>query len=136
MANIDLWRPQICPKSSPSVVATTLGLKHPFKKPLRKQNAHFRFNTQLVGNKMASHFEFQHFWSKNKLLGAIFVHFSSPSVVATTLGARAPLEKAPKKAKCPFKFCRSIVCLSLCIKSFKLFHCREMVIDRWIDING
>ena len=35
---------------------------------------------------MASHFEFQNFSSENKLLKAIFVDFSSPSIVATTLG--------------------------------------------------
>ena len=82
--------------------ATTLGPRHPLKKPLKTQNDQFQFNIQLLGDKMASHFEFQNFPIKNKLLGAILVHFFSPSVVATTLGARGPLEKAPKKANCPF----------------------------------
>ena len=84
--------------SSPSVVA------NPLKKHLRKQNAHFRFNTQLVGAEMASHFEFQNFSSKNKLLRAIFVHFSSPSVVATTLGPGHPLEKPLRKQNDHFRF--------------------------------
>ena len=62
---------------------TALGSLAPLKEPLRMQITHFRFNVQLLDDKMASHFEFQLFEVKNKRLGSIFVHFFSPKAVAT-----------------------------------------------------
>ena len=62
---------------------TALGSLAPLKEPLRMQNTHFRFDIQLLDDKMASHFEFQLFEVKNKRLGSIFVYFFSPKAVAT-----------------------------------------------------
>ena len=65
---------------------TALGSLAPLKEPLRMQNTHFRFDIQLLDDKMASHFEFQLFEVKNKRLGSIFVHFFSPKAVVTEYG--------------------------------------------------
>ena len=87
---------------SPRAVATALGSLAPLKEPLRMQNTHFRFNVQLLGDKMGSHFEFQLFKVKNKLLGSIFVHFFSPKAVADCCWANGTPGRATKKSKCPF----------------------------------
>ena len=83
---------------------TALGSLAPLKEPLRMQNTHFRFNVQLLGDKMGSHFEFQLFKVKNKLLGSIFVHFFSPRAVATALGSLAPLKEPLRMQNTHFQF--------------------------------
>ena len=87
---------------SPRAVATALGLLAPLKEPLRMQNPHFRFNIQILGDKMALHFEFQLFELKNKRLGSIFVHFFSPKAVADCSWANGTPGRATKKSKYPF----------------------------------
>ena len=62
---------------------TALGSLAPLGDLLKNQNQYFRFNIQLLDDKMASHFEFQLFELKNKRLGSIFVHFFSPKAVVT-----------------------------------------------------
>ena len=76
----------------------------PLEEPLKNQNAHFRFNIQLYGDKMALHFECQLFELKNKRLGPIFVHFFSPRAVATALGSLAPLGVPLKNQNPHFRF--------------------------------
>ena len=87
---------------SPRAVATALGSLAPLKEPLRMQITHFRFNVQLLDDKMASHFEFQLFEVKNKRLGSIFVHFFSPRAVVDCSWVIGTPGRATNKSKCPF----------------------------------
>ena len=75
---------------------TALGSLAPLKEPLKNQNPHFQFNIQILGDKMALHFEFQLFELKNKRLGSIFVHFLAQKQSRTALGLMAPLKEPLK----------------------------------------
>ena len=87
---------------SPKAVATALGLMAPLGEPLKNQNPHFRFNIQILGDKMASHFEFQLFEVKNKRLGSIFVHFFSPKAVVDCSWVIGTPGRPTKKSKSVF----------------------------------
>ena len=94
--------PKFAQNPAPRAVATALGSLAPLKEPLRMQNTHFRFDIQLLDDKMASHFEFQLFEVKNKRLGSIFVHFFSPKAVVDCSWVIGTPGRATKKSKSAF----------------------------------
>ena len=99
---LTLEDPKFAQNLAPRAVATALGSLAPLKEPLRMQITHFRFNVQLLGDKMGSHFEFQLFKVQNKLSGSIFVHFFSPKAVVDCSWANGTPGRATNKSKSAF----------------------------------
>ena len=108
-AKINFWGPFSSIFSAQEQSRTALGLLAPLEEPLKNQNPHFQFNIQILGDKMASHFEFQLFELKNKRLGSIFVHFFSPKAVADCSWANGTPGRATKNAKYAFSILRPVI---------------------------